>query len=262
MIVKQIYTNNNYRNFNYLIACPITREAAAIDPLASELCLKEAENSDFKITSIINTHEHYDHIAGNSVIIKQTGAKLYAPNNAKNTIKNIDVGLDAGDIIKIGKNLNIEILDTPGHTLSHICLLVRGENDSIFCGDTIFNAGVGNCHNGGDPLKLYETIYGQIIELDPKTKIFPGHEYLKNNLLFTLHLEPNNIDAKKLLEKAKDEEFSTKYVSTIEKEYLVNAFFRLEKSSIISKLKTLGELKGDTSPKEIFLALRKIRNTW
>ena len=130
MIVKQIYTNNNYRNFNYLIACPITREAAAIDPLASELCLKEAENSDFKITSIINTHEHYDHIAGNSFIIKQTGAKLYAPNNAKNTIKNIDVGLDAGDIIKIGKNLNIEILDTPGHTLSHICLLVRGENDS------------------------------------------------------------------------------------------------------------------------------------
>ena len=43
MIIKQIYTFNNYRNFNYLIGCPITREAVAIDPLASDLCLAEAE---------------------------------------------------------------------------------------------------------------------------------------------------------------------------------------------------------------------------
>ena len=54
MIVKQIYTYNNYRNFNYLIACPITREAVAIDPLASDLCLKEASQEGLKIVAIIN----------------------------------------------------------------------------------------------------------------------------------------------------------------------------------------------------------------
>ena len=71
MIVKQIYTYNNYRNFNYLIACPITREAVAIDPLAYDLVLKEASEEGLKIVAIINTHEHLDHIGGNDNIIKR-----------------------------------------------------------------------------------------------------------------------------------------------------------------------------------------------
>ena len=86
MIVKQIYTYNNYRNFNYLIACPITREAIAIDPLAYDIVLKEASEEGLKIVAIINTHEHMDHIGGNDNIIKNTGCKLYAHKNAKNKI--------------------------------------------------------------------------------------------------------------------------------------------------------------------------------
>ena len=65
MIIKQIYTYNNYRNFNYLIGCEKTREAIAVDPLAYKLCLEEAKKNDLKIVSIINTHEHLDHTGGN-----------------------------------------------------------------------------------------------------------------------------------------------------------------------------------------------------
>ena len=125
MIIKQIYTYNNYRNFNYLIACPITREAVAIDPLASDLCLKYAKEEGLKIVAIINTHEHMDHIGGNEKIISSTGCKLYAHKNAKNSIPNIDYGLNAGDILKFGKSLELEVLDTPGHTMSHVCLLAE-----------------------------------------------------------------------------------------------------------------------------------------
>ena len=53
--------------------------------------------------------------------------------------------------------------------MSHLCLLIRGSEDALFCGDTLFNAGVGNCHNGGNPLSLYNTFYNQLIKLD-KTK--------------------------------------------------------------------------------------------
>ena len=49
MIIKQIYTYNNYRNFNYLIGCEKTREAIAVDPLAYKLCLEEAKKNDLKI---------------------------------------------------------------------------------------------------------------------------------------------------------------------------------------------------------------------
>ena len=88
----------------------------------------------------------------------------------------------------------------------------------------MFNAGVGNCHNGGDPISLYNTFYNQLIKLDKKTKIYPGHDYLKNNLEFTLSLEPENRFALTLLEKTKHENFSTSYVSSLENEFNVNTF--------------------------------------
>ena len=262
MIIKQIYTYNNYRNFNYLIGCPITREAIAIDPLASDLCLKEAAKEGLKIVAIINTHEHMDHIGGNDAIINSTNCKLYAHKNAKHTIPNMNFGLEAGQLLKFGKSIEIEILDTPGHTMSHVCLLLRGEQNSLFCGDTLFNAGVGNCHNGGDPISLYNTFYNQLIKLDKKTKIYPGHDYLKNNLEFTLSLEPENKHALRLLEKLKTKDFSTSYISSLENEYNINTFFRLKENEIINSIINSGEKLPDKSPKEVFLALRRLRNKW
>ena len=262
MIIKQIFTFNNYRNFNYLIGCSKTREAVAIDPLAHKLCLDTAKENDLKVVSIINTHEHFDHTGGNRQIIEKTGAKLYAHDNAKNIIKGIDVGLKAGDTIKVGDTINIEVLDTPGHTMAHVCLLVRGEEDALFCGDTLFNAGVGNCHNGGNPLSLYNTFYNQLIKLDTKTKIYPGHDYLNNNLQFTLSIEPNNLQAHELLEKSKENNFSISYVSNIENELKVNTFFRLRENSIIKFLKDRSLISKNDSPQEVFLALRKLRNEW
>ena len=262
MIIKQIYTYNNYRNFNYLVACPFTREAVAIDPLASDLCLKYAKEEGLKIVAIINTHEHMDHIGGNEKIMRSTGCKLYAHKNAKNSIPNIDYGLNAGDILKFGKSLELQVLDTPGHTMSHVCLLARGEINSLFCGDTLFNAGVGNWHNGGNPVSLYETFYNQLIKLDKNTKVYPGHDYLKNNLEFTLSLEPENKNAFDLLKKAELETFSINYVSSLENELKINTFFRLKEKSIIKSIQEKGEQLKDISPKEVFLALRRLRNNW
>src|SRR4029450_7792756 len=65
VIVKQIWTANAYRNFNYLIACSETGEALAVDPLDYEKCLKAAKDEGWDITQILNTHEHRDHTGGN-----------------------------------------------------------------------------------------------------------------------------------------------------------------------------------------------------
>ena len=262
MIIKQIYTFNNYRNFNYLIGCPDTREAVAIDPLASDLCLKEASKEGLKIVAIINTHEHMDHIGGNEHIINSTNCKLYAHKNAKEKIPNIDYGLRAGEVLRFGKSIELEVLDTPGHTMSHVCLLARGEQNSLFCGDTLFNAGVGNCHNGGDPISLYNTFYNQLIKLDKSTKIYPGHDYLRNNLEFTLSLEPENSHAMNLLKKARDDRYTTNYVSSLENEFKINSFFRLRENAIINSIQEAGEKIKNNSPKEVFLALRRLRNKW
>src|SRR5256885_872008 len=72
MIVEQIWTANNYRNFNYLIACAETGEALAVDPLDHAKCLAAAKEKGWTITQILNTHEHSDHIGGNAKVVAAT----------------------------------------------------------------------------------------------------------------------------------------------------------------------------------------------
>src|SRR3989304_1826959 len=127
MLVEQIWTGNDYRNFNYLIACPESGEALAIDPLDHKKCLAAATDKGWEITQILNTHEHEDHIGGNRAVVAATGAKGLAHRNAKGKIPNIDIGLAAGDVIKVGRHIELEVLDTPGHTMSHVCLRAHGE---------------------------------------------------------------------------------------------------------------------------------------
>ena len=145
MIVEQVWTANAYRNFNYLIACPETGEALAVDPLDHAKCLSLAKAKGWEITQVLNTHEHGDHTGGNAAVIAATGAKLLAHANAKDSIPGIDRGLGAGDVIRVGLTVELESLDTPGHTMSHVCLLSRTDTPALFCGDTLFNAGAGNC---------------------------------------------------------------------------------------------------------------------
>ena len=80
MIVEQVWTANNFRNFNYLIACPETGEALAVDPLDHRKCLAAAKDNGWQITQILNTHEHHDHIGGNQAMIDATGARAARPS--------------------------------------------------------------------------------------------------------------------------------------------------------------------------------------
>ena len=263
MIVKQIWTGNAYRNFNYLIACPETGEALAIDPLDHQKCLAVARENDWTITQILNTHEHGDHTGGNRVMISETGAKLLAHENAKQAIEGMDVGLSAGDIVKVGQSVELLALDTPGHTMSHVCLLSKTDEPALFCGDTLFNAGAGNCHNGGHPAELYDTFISQLAKLDDATRIYPGHDYITNNLEFTLSREPDNERAKALLEKIADQDPDNAMVTSIALEKEINTFFRLQSPSVIAKLREeFPDLPVDLDPKTVFLKLREIRNSW
>ncbi|MDX1529069.1 MAG: MBL fold metallo-hydrolase, partial [Gammaproteobacteria bacterium] len=215
MIVEQIWTANAYRNFNYIVACEETGEALAVDPLDHKKCLSKAEEKGFEITQILNTHEHGDHIGGNGPMIAATGARLLAHANAGQRIPDMDVGLKAGDVIRVGKTVELECLDTPGHTMSHICLLSHTDTPALFCGDTLFNAGAGNCHNGGHPEELYHTFASQLSKLSDHTQVYPGHDYWANNLGFTLDREPDNQQARSMLEAVKQTDPENAIVSTL-----------------------------------------------
>ena len=263
MIVEQIWTGNSYRNFNYLIACEDTGEALAVDPLDHGKCLAAAKDRGWEITQIVNTHEHGDHTGGNAAMIAATSAELLAHENAKGRIPGVDRGLAAGDVIKVDKTVELEALDTPGHTMSHVCLISHTDHPGLFCGDTLFNAGAGNCHNGGHPNELYETFAAQLDKLGEATLIYPGHDYIANNLEFTLDREPDNQQAKQLLDNVRDQDPGQALVTTLGLEKEINTFFRLQSPSVIARLReTFPDLPDELDDKTVFLRLRELRNSW
>ena len=263
MIIEQIWTGNSYRNFNYVIACPESGEALAIDPLDHEKCLAAARHKGWEVTQVLNTHEHEDHTGGNRPMIAATGAKLLAHHGAGHTIDGIDRGLRAGDVVRVGRTVELESLDTPGHTMSHVCLLSHTDDPALICGDTLFNAGAGNCHGGGHPAELYETFAAQLAKLPDETRVYPGHDYWQNNLAFTLDREPDNARAKELLGDISEHDPENALVSTLVLEKEVNAFFRLHSPSIIARLReAFPDLPDDPDPKTVFIKLRELRNDW
>ena len=263
MIVEQIWTGNAYRNFNYLIACEETGEAMAIDPLDHQKCLATAKVKGWVITQILNTHEHRDHTGGNQEMVAATGAKVLAHSNARDKIPDMDRGLRAGEVIKIGKTVELECLDTPGHTMCHICLRAHGDKPALFCGDTLFNAGAGNCHGGGHPNELYKTFASQLDKLPEETLIYPGHDYIARNLEFTLDREPDNATAGAMLPVMKEQDAAKALVTTLKLEREINTFFRLTSPSVIKRLRDdFSDLPDNPDPKTVFLKLRELRNRW
>ncbi|MGH8277055.1 MAG: MBL fold metallo-hydrolase, partial [Steroidobacteraceae bacterium] len=254
MLTERIWSGNAYRNFHYLVACAETGEALAVDPLEWRLCLTAARQRGWQITQIMNTHEHGDHTGGNAGLKAATGARVAAHAGAAARIGGVDRGLSRGDIIRVGRTVELECLDTPGHTLTHICLLWHGAPPALFCGDTLFNAGAGNCHNGGRPEALYETFVNQLARLPDDTRVYPGHEYLARNLEFTLDREPANPDAAQLLERSRAQDPAAAAVITLGEEKRINSFLRLQNPVVIARLReAFPDLPEQPDARTVFL---------
>ena len=263
MLIERIWAANSYRNFHYLIACPETGEALAVDPLEWRLCLDAAGDKGWQITQILNTHEHLDHTGGNAGLVGATGARVLAHAGAATRIGGVDRGLQKGDVIRVGRTVELECLDTPGHTMSHVCLFAHTHEPALFCGDTLFNAGAGNCHNGGSPERLYETFVQQLERLPDSTRVFPGHEYMARNLEFTLDREPDNAQAAARVAAARRQEPAATPVTTLGEEKHFNTFFRLQSPTVVARLREkFPDIGAHPDAKTVFLKLRELRNKW
>lgn len=265
MLIERIWAANAGRNFHYLIACGETGEALAVDPLDAQRCLRRARELGWTVRQIFNTHEHLDHTGGNAEMVAATGAPVLAHEAAAARISGVTRGLKGGDIVRIGRTVELRCLDTPGHTRAHLCLYGSPrENDApaLFSGDTLFNAGVGNCIHGGDPQLLYDSFSSTLSQLPDSTRVYPGHDYLVRNLGFTLDREPSNRAAREMAARCTGLDAEQVPVTNLGEERQFNVFLRLQSSEIIDGLQLRADRKNKPSPREVFLALRELRNRW
>ena len=171
----------------------------------------------------------------------------------------------SGETVRLSENQDLETLDTPGHTLDHqvFFLTEKRKKKALFSGDTLFNAGVGNCKGGGDVNDLFTTTM-HLKNLPDDILLYPGHDYLKRNLEFAQTLEPENKAIHNSLSEVVTESEDRRRPRTLGEELLVNPFFRLNSLEIREKMKTDINLleKGTDFERDLFKKIRSLRDNW
>ena len=170
-------------NFIYLITDLATRQAAVVDPAWDVTQISQhADQNDIRITDVLLTHSHHDHINGVEEILNRYDPQLHL---LKQEAEFWQAQLEqptihhGGDIISVG-DTSIQILHTPGHTPGSACYLL---DDDVITGDTLFVFGCGRCDlQGGDPEEMFSTLKKMGNELAADTVIHPGHNYAEKEV--------------------------------------------------------------------------------
>lgn len=160
--------------YTYLLADRGSGEAILIDPVLEtiERDLQLIRELGVKLTTVLDTHVHADHITSAGEIRARLKIKTAAPQKAK--VECADIHLSEGDVVSFGK-FKIQVLETPGHTDASLSFLFE---DMVFTGDALLIRGTGRTDfQSGSAEQLFESITKKLFTLPPQTKIYPGHDY-------------------------------------------------------------------------------------
>lgn len=184
VVVGMLHTNC------YLAADEEQKVCAVIDPgTASERILKAAEEEGWRVTHILLTHGHFDHVLAVPAIQRKTGAKLYVskndewmldPNVARHAAyvreeyaaPRVDAYLKEGESFRVG-SLEFSVLETPGHTAGSVCLLC---GDKMFSGDTLFCESCGRTDLETGNMDSMLRSLKKLALLPGDYHVYPGHE--------------------------------------------------------------------------------------
>jgi len=246
---------NSEKNYQYIVKCNETSLCVVIDPLDPVSLLHFIRDNQLRVSDVLNTHGHPDHIEGNNPIIKvYLDSKILIHKSGLDFVAPRAKSVGEGDEITFG-NQSISVLHTPGHCPEHVSFII---GNNIFVGDTVFVSGCGNTKFRGDVDVLFDTFNDKIRGLDDNMNIFCGHNYAINNLEYALSIDPNNQAIKDKIDNINS---SDEALSNIGEEKLYNPFMRFDNKEIIDNLKEKYP-DMDTDGRSVFSKLRELRNNW
>jgi len=242
-------------NYIYLIHEPISKQTAVVDPAITEPVLETLNNKGWSLNYIFNTHHHSDHVGGNLELKQKTNCEIFASAIDSSRIPGIDKELKHGDKIKLGAQ-EINIIATPGHTLGHIVYHFP-ENNSLFCGDTLFSMGCGRLFEGSAE-QMWHSLQ-RIKQLPKETLLYCAHEYTQANGEFALTLEPGNQLLLNRLKQVKQLRADNKATvpSSLEQELASNPFLREDSLEIKNTINITAKTAIDT-----FREIRKLKDNF
>lgn len=241
---------------NYIwIICNDHQQAIIIDPGSAIEVLEFLKRNHLELVAILITHHHWDHTNGISEIISQyPNVTVYGPKQKQ--IAGVNKLVGEGDEISFAQfNLKLQVLDIPGHTLSHIAFYGHG---LLFCGDTLFSAGCGRLFEG-TPQQMVTSLQ-KILSLPNETKIYCAHEYTLNNLRFAEIVEPHNQDIRSRKKAVREliEKDLPSLPSELSIEKATNPFLRVDSPEVIASVANhANKSLHDHDPVAVFASLRK-----
>jgi glyoxylase-like metal-dependent hydrolase (beta-lactamase superfamily II) len=171
---------------SYFFGCGTLAKSVAVDVVAGDepWFIEEARRANVKITHVIDTHVHADHVSGGRNLAQVAGAPYYLHESNRGNVRFDFLPLTDGQVLDVG-NVKVRVLHTPGHTPDSVCLLVtdlrRGEAPwFVVTGDTFFVGAVGRPDLLGREAEmaaqLHDTLHAKLLSLPDEIEIFPGHQ--------------------------------------------------------------------------------------
>ncbi len=242
-------------NFGVLLHDADSGATISVDAPEEAPILKVLDEEGWKLTHILTTHHHGDHVAANDALKARFGATIVGPAAEAERIPGIDRQVEGGETFAIGA-IAVEVLDTPGHTLGSVSYHMPGIS-AVFAGDALFSLGCGRLLEGTAPM-LWESLK-RLRALPDETMLYCGHEYTGANARFALSVDPQNL---LLHERATQVEHlrvagEPTLPVPLGREKKTNPFLRADDATLADELGLSGQ-----PPESVFAALRSRKDAF
>ena len=175
-------------NYAFLAHDPATGATACVDVPEAGPVLAALAARGWRLTDILLTHHHWDHIDGVADLAAATGARVTGARADAHRLPPLDHAVTEGDTVRIGSVAG-RVIDVSGHSVGHVAFAFPG---AVFTGDSLMALGCGRLFEG-TPAQMWASL-SKLAALDPATLVCSGHEYTASNARFALTIEPGNPD--------------------------------------------------------------------